>query len=104
MPRSPFYEDLLAIGHVRYPTTGGACLENCQPFLVKYKDGAVAVAHNGNLVNSAQLREQLEQSGDIFHSTSDTEVIAHLLVRELLKSDLQEAVRPSCERSLAPTL
>jgi amidophosphoribosyltransferase len=83
----------VGIGHVRYPTTGGACLENCQPFLVKYKEGAVAVAHNGNLVNSAKLREQLEQSGDIFHSTSDTEVIAHLLVRELLKSDLEEAVR-----------
>jgi amidophosphoribosyltransferase len=83
----------VGIGHVRYPTTGGACLENCQPFLVKYKDGGVAVAHNGNLVNSAQLREQLELSGDIFHSSSDTEVIAHLLVRELLKNDLEEAVR-----------
>lgn len=83
----------VGVGHVRYPTTGGACLENCQPFLVKYKEGAVAVAHNGNLVNSVQLREQLEASGDIFHSTSDTEVIAHLLVRELLKSDIQEAVK-----------
>jgi amidophosphoribosyltransferase len=83
----------VGIGHVRYPTTGRSCIENSQPLLVKYKDGAIAVAHNGNLVNSLQLREQLEQSGDIFYSTSDTEVIAHLLVRELLRHDLQDAIR-----------
>jgi amidophosphoribosyltransferase len=83
----------VGIGHVRYPTTGRSCIENTQPFLVKYKDGAIAVAHNGNLVNSSQLREQLEQAGDIFYSSSDTEVIAHLFVKELLKYDLQEAVR-----------
>ncbi len=83
----------VGIGHVRYPTTGRSCIENTQPFLVKYKDGAIAVAHNGNLVNSCQLREQLEQAGDIFYSSSDTEVIAHLFVKELLKYDLQEAVR-----------
>ncbi|MDD1754223.1 MAG: class II glutamine amidotransferase, partial [Methanothrix sp.] len=81
----------VGIGHVRYPTTGRSCIENTQPFLVKYKDGAIAVAHNGNLVNSSQLREQLEQAGDIFYSSSDTEVIAHLFVKELLKYDLQEA-------------
>ncbi|NPV61161.1 MAG: amidophosphoribosyltransferase [Methanotrichaceae archaeon] len=84
---------VVGIGHVRYPTTGRSCIENSQPLLVKYKDGAVAVAHNGNLVNSNQLREQLEQSGDIFHTTSDTEVIAHILVRELLRHDLPDAVR-----------
>jgi len=83
----------VGIGHVRYPTIGRSCIENSQPLLVKYKDGAIAVAHNGNLVNSAQLREQLEQAGDIFYSTSDTEVIAHLFVKELLHLDLQEAVR-----------
>lgn len=83
----------VGIGHVRYPTTGRSCIENSQPLLVKYKDGAIAVAHNGNLVNSSQLREQLEQTGDIFYSTSDTEVIAHLFVRELLRHDLLEAVR-----------
>jgi len=86
------------IGHVRYPTTGRSCIENTQPFLVKYKDGAIAVAHNGNLVNSCQLREQLEQAGDIFYSSSDTEVIAHLFVKELLKYDLQEAVRALMRR------
>jgi len=83
----------VGIGHVRYPTTGRSCIENAQPFLVKYKEGSIAVAHNGNLVNTAVLREQLEQTGDIFQSTSDTEVIAHLLVRDLLKCDLQEAIR-----------
>lgn len=83
----------VGIGHVRYPTTGRSCIENSQPLLVKYKDGAIAVAHNGNLVNSSQLREQLEQSGDIFYSTSDTEVIAHLFVRELSRHDLQDAIR-----------
>lgn len=83
----------VGIGHVRYPTTGRSCIENSQPLLVKYKDGAIAVAHNGNLVNSGQLRGQLEQAGDIFQSTSDTEVIAHLLVRELIRHGLQDAVR-----------
>jgi amidophosphoribosyltransferase len=83
----------VGIGHVRYPTTGRSCIENSQPLLVKYKDGAIAVAHNGNLVNSSQLREQLEQNGDIFYSTSDTEVIAHLLVRELSRHDIQDAIR-----------
>jgi amidophosphoribosyltransferase len=83
----------VGIGHVRYPTTGRSCIENSQPLLVKYKDGAIAVAHNGNLVNSAQLREQLEQNGDIFYSTSDTEVIAHLFVRELLRHDMHDAIR-----------
>lgn len=83
----------VGIGHVRYPTTGRSCIENSQPLLVKYKDGAIAVAHNGNLVNSGQIREELEQAGDIFYSSSDTEVIAHLFVRELLRHDLQDAVR-----------
>jgi amidophosphoribosyltransferase len=83
----------VGIGHVRYPTTGRASIENSQPLLVKYRDGAIAVAHNGNLVNSSQLREQLEQSGDVFSSSSDTEVIAHLLVRELARYDLPDAIR-----------
>ncbi len=83
----------VGIGHVRYATSGRSTIENSQPLLVKYKDGAIAIAHNGNLVNSNQLREQLEEAGDIFYSTSDTEVIAHLFVKELLHYDLQEAVR-----------
>ena len=83
----------VGIGHVRYATSGRSCIENSQPLLVKYKDGAIATAHNGNLVNTAQLREQLEEAGDIFYSTSDTEVIAHIFVKELLRYDLQDAVR-----------
>ncbi|HOV81119.1 MAG TPA: amidophosphoribosyltransferase [Methanothrix sp.] len=83
----------VGIGHVRYPTSGRSCIENSQPLLVKFKDGAISVAHNGNLVNSSQLREQMEAGGDIFYSTSDTEVIAHIFVKELLRFDLQEAVR-----------
>jgi amidophosphoribosyltransferase len=88
-----FLKGPVGIGHVRYPTTGQSCLENSQPVIVQYKDGAIAVAHNGNLVNTSQLRDQLEQAGDIFHSSSDTEVIAHLFVRELLKNDLVDAIR-----------
>ncbi len=88
----------VGIGHVRYATSGRSTIENSQPLLVKYKDGAVATAHNGNLVNTAQLREQLEEAGDIFYSTSDTEVIAHIFVKELLRYDLQEAVRSLMRR------
>ncbi|MFZ2536755.1 amidophosphoribosyltransferase [Methanothrix sp.] len=83
----------VGIGHVRYATSGRSTIENSQPLLVKYKDGAIATAHNGNLVNSTQLREQLEEAGDIFYSTSDTEVIAHIFVKELLHYDLLEAAR-----------
>jgi len=93
----------VGIGHVRYPHRAARASENSQPLLVKYKDGAIAVAHNGNLVNSCQLREQLEQAGDIFYSTSDTEVIAHLFVKELLRYDLQEAVRALMRKIVAPT-
>ena len=88
----------VGIGHVRYATSGRSTIENSQPLLVKYKDGAIATAHNGNLVNSTQLREQLEEAGDIFYSTSDTEVIAHLFVKELLHYDLLEAARSLMRR------
>ncbi|MBI4361627.1 MAG: amidophosphoribosyltransferase [Euryarchaeota archaeon] len=84
----------VGIGHVRYSTTGSSRIENCQPFIIDYKDGSLAVAHNGNLVNYAQLRAGLEGEGRVFTSTTDTEVIAHLLVKELLiHKDLVEAVR-----------
>jgi amidophosphoribosyltransferase len=67
-----------AIGHVRYSTAGASHLKNVQPFVFDYSKGGIALAHNGNLTNARILREQLEQSGAIFQSTSDTEVIAHL--------------------------
>ena len=71
----------LAIGHVRYSTTGGSGLRNAQPFAVEYAHGSIGVAHNGNLVNAADLRRRLELDGSIFQSTSDSEVIVHLLAR-----------------------
>src|SRR5690349_15186787 len=71
----------MAIGHVRYSTTGQSVLENAQPFAVDYQHGQVAVAHNGNLVNAGELRTRLEQEGSIFRTTSDTEIIVHLLAR-----------------------
>lgn len=68
-----------AIGHVRYATFGGSHFRNVQPFLVAWKDGQVAIAHNGNLTNADALRAELEERGSIFATTSDTEVVLHLL-------------------------
>jgi amidophosphoribosyltransferase len=69
----------VAIGHVRYSTAGGSMLKNAQPIAVDYARGSMAVAHNGNLTNAEALREKLEARGSIFQSTSDTEVIVHLV-------------------------
>lgn len=71
----------IAIGHVRYSTTGASLRENAQPMVVKYKNGQLALAHNGNLVNAAGLRTAMEENGAIFQTTSDTEVIANLISR-----------------------
>jgi amidophosphoribosyltransferase len=72
-------EGRLAIGHNRYSTAGSTVLKNCQPLVVEWAQGALAVAHNGNLVNAGALRAELEARGSIFQSTSDTEVIIHLI-------------------------
>jgi amidophosphoribosyltransferase len=69
----------LAIGHNRYSTAGRTLLKNTQPFVVEFGTGGLAVAHNGNLVNAIELREQLEARGSIFQSSVDTEVIVHLI-------------------------
>ncbi len=69
----------LAIGHVRYSTTGSCSESNCQPLLVSCSIGQVAIAHNGNLVNAAAVRSEYERDGHIFTTTSDTEVILHML-------------------------
>jgi amidophosphoribosyltransferase len=69
----------IAIGHNRYSTTGNTVLKNCQPFVVEWAHGALAIGHNGNLVNAELLREELEERGSIFQSTSDTEVIVHMI-------------------------
>src|SRR4051794_33259406 len=70
-----------AIGHVRYSTTGSSKLCNAQPLLRQYALGPVAVAHNGNLINAALLRSEYERHGHIFQSTTDTEIIVHLLAK-----------------------
>jgi amidophosphoribosyltransferase len=71
----------LSIGHVRYSTTGASNLVNAQPLLVTHKGTTLAVAHNGNLVNSITLRSELEEKGSIFQTTMDSEVVLHLMVR-----------------------
>ena len=68
-----------AIGHVRYSTAGGSQMRNAQPFVVGYRGGGLALAHNGNLVNAHLLRAELEARGSLFQSTIDTEVIVHLI-------------------------
>ena len=70
-----------AIGHVRYSTTGSSKLCNAQPLLRQFSLGPVAVAHNGNIINAAMLREEYERHGHIFQSTTDTEIIVHLLAK-----------------------
>ena len=72
----------VAIGHNRYSTTGSSqSIKNIQPFIVNYRLGNLAVAHNGNLTNARQIREELVNEGSIFQTTSDTEVILHLIAR-----------------------
>jgi len=75
----------MAIGHVRYSTTGGGGIENVQPFLFRHGSGDFALAHNGNLVNSNQLRSYLEDRGSLFQSTSDSEILAHLIKKNPLE-------------------
>ena len=83
----------IAVGHVRYGTTGGNNLSNCQPIQVNHLKGKLAVAHNGNLSNALLLRQELELSGAIFHSTSDTETIAYVITRERISApSIEEAV------------
>lgn len=83
----------MAVGHVRYGTTGGNTRNNCQPIEVNHQKGKMALAHNGNLSNALKLRDQLELSGAIFHTTSDTETIAYIITRERLRTtSIEEAV------------
>ena len=84
-----------AIGHVRYATAGGGGFENVQPLLFRSQTGGLALAHNGNLVNANQLKHQLENQGSIFQTTSDTEVLAHLIRRsgfQLIKDRVKNAL------------
>ena len=87
-------EGSMAIGHCRYATTGMQHRNNAQPLLINHGKGAMALCHNGNLTNAAELRTKLENQGAIFHATSDTEVIAYIITQQRLKSpSIEEAVR-----------
>lgn len=87
----------MAVGHVRYGTTGGNNRNNCQPIEVNHQKGKMALAHNGNLSNAVALRNRLELSGAIFHTTSDTETIAYIVTRERLRT-------PSIEDALSAAM
>lgn len=84
----------IGVGHVRYSTAGASNSQNVQPLVLNYVKGTLMLAHNGNLVNANILREQMEYTGAIFHTTIDTEVIAYLIARERLKTPTaEEAVK-----------
>lgn len=90
---SEFGQGRIAVGHVRYSTTGNVNTANCQPMTVRHVKGALAIAHNGNLINALELRRQYELKGAIFHSTSDTEVISYAVTEARLETgSIQEAV------------
>lgn len=92
-------EGNMAVGHVRYGTTGGNGRLNAQPIVVNHIKGAMALAHNGNLVNSSDLRKGLELAGSIFHTTSDTEVISYIITKERISSgSVEEAVSRSMDK------
>ena len=86
-------EGNMSIGHVRYSTKQTAKKENAQPIVIRHKKGNLAVAHNGNVTNAIELKQELEDNGAIFTTTSDTEVICHIIVKERLKaSSTEEAI------------
>lgn len=94
-----FAEGRIAVGHVRYSTTGNVNTANCQPMVVRHMKGALAIAHNGNLINAMDLRREFELHGAIFHSTSDTEVISYAITQERIRSrSIQEAVEKAMSR------
>lgn len=86
-------QSTMAVAHARYGTTGGTNRNNCQPIEVNHQKGRMALAHNGNLSNAAELRSELELTGSIFHTTSDTETIAYIITKERLKTpSIEDAV------------
>ncbi|MEG0768019.1 MAG: amidophosphoribosyltransferase, partial [Clostridia bacterium] len=89
----------MAVGHCRYATTGTQSRSNAQPLLIKHLKGSMALTHNGNITNAAELRESLEMGGAIFHTTADTEVIAYTITQERIHSDsIEQAVSRAMER------
>ena len=87
---------LNSVGHVRYATAGGSEIENAQPIVARAKIGTIAVAHNGQIVNADVLREELENRGSIFHGSSDSEIILHLIQGE--HGSLMEKIKEACNR------
>ena len=90
-------EGSIAVGHTRYGTFGTKTRSNCQPMVVNHIKGRMALAHNGNIVNAAELRRSLELQGSIFHTTTDTEVISYTITKERLTT-------PSIEAAVAPCI
>ncbi|MBU7004562.1 MAG: amidophosphoribosyltransferase, partial [Theionarchaea archaeon] len=88
----------VGIGHNRYSTTGATTVENCHPFLIKGTRNGISIAHNGNLVNAEELRDYLSKRGHIFTSSTDTELIAHILAIELIKNDFEVALVNTMKR------
>lgn len=89
----------LGVGHVRYSTTGAAVLHNAQPLVLNYIKGTLALAHNGNLVNTEELREELARTGAIFQTTTDSEVIAYEIARARVHTKtVEEAIRQTASR------
>lgn len=89
----------IAVGHVRYGTTGATDRNNVQPIVVNHIKGGMALAHNGNLTNAFELRSALELKGSIFHTTSDTEVISYIITEErLVSSSIEKAVSRAMDR------
>ena len=89
----------IAVGHVRYATTGGKSRTNAQPMVINHVKGTMALCHNGNLTNAVQLRNALENDGAIFHGSSDTEVICYLLTRNRLRhKSIEQAVSATMEQ------
>lgn len=82
----------LASGHVRYSTTGSSSPGNAQPFMVRHRGRTMTIAHNGNLVNARALHERMEEEGSIFQTSMDSEIILHLLARELVDHEMPEAI------------
>jgi len=94
-----FPEGQIAVGHVRYGTSGTTGRSNAQPIVVNHMCGNMAIAHNGNLANSYDLRRALESEGSIFHTTSDTEVIAYVITKERLRlPSMEEAITSAMDK------
>lgn len=89
----------LGIGHVRYSTTGAATISNAQPLVLNYIKGTLALAHNGNLINTEELREELAQTGAIFQTTTDSEIIAYEIARARVRTrTVEDAIRQTASK------